>query len=916
MQKSFYFLQNNDTLKSPVSGNHSTVCGWSVSWLLILGLFLILLSSTVLFAEQVPIPTIQRVDSAGESVQTLDTVSSSVSTSIVWWASSEAIDPVQEAARFSETLGRFTSDQFEGGVRDEPGPLWQSVTVPGNLVDESVIADGTGSAWYRKVFFLPAGVTSPLALQLGEISDRDQVYLNGRLIGATGDWDSPLPQGYDQHRLYTIPDGLIRKGGANLLLIHVKGFFPYEIGVTGGTTGLGPAEQVWRNHYISNFIEVLLLVIYLTVGGYFFFLFLRRRADRENLYFALFVFGLVVYQFLRTQLKYEIGLDFFLMKRVEYLMLSTMGFTFYSFIRSYFELPRSTALKWYDRWMWIPALISLSQFLIVLISDDVLFWNLFNDKVFLPSLMFFYVTGYLGVVIYGVVIRERDARLMLGGLMVFLIAFVLDTLSHYSVLNWPRVMGYIFFFFVLSLALILANRFVRLHTEVEDLNRNLERKVAKRTEELNNTLTEVQALKVQQDGDYFLTSLLVRPLGGNFATSELASVDMVERQKKHFMFREREWEIGGDLNVAHDIQLRDRKYVVVLNGDAMGKSIQGAGGALVLGTVFKSLVNRTSHSAAVRNLFPEQWLKQSFLELQDTFVSFDGSMLVSVVIGLLDEESGLLYYLNAEHPWAVLYRKGKAEFIEEDLTLRKVGIDLEGLTDGELSVKLFEMDPGDVLIFGSDGRDDIVTGTDESGRRIINEDEKEFLRRVEEGNGQLADIEAALRRQGEFSDDFTLLRLGFRETAPYPERLNVLEVDARREKGKRAYKAGETAAALREFEAALELDDRDRESLRGAAMLSIREKDYERAADYCERYLDISPGDTSFLYYTSSVLRQLGRLETAADFGERCRLRDPAHMKNLVNLTQIYRATGNSDREAMILAKARAVDPSHPLLKA
>ncbi len=43
----------------------------------------------------------------------------------------------------------------------------------------------------------------------------------------------------------------------------------------------------------------------------------------------------------------------------------------------------------------------------------------------------------------------------------------------------------------------------------------LEEKVKERTHELQTTLKDVQALKAQQDGDYFLTTLLLKPLGVN-----------------------------------------------------------------------------------------------------------------------------------------------------------------------------------------------------------------------------------------------------------------------------------------------------------------------------------------------------------------------------------------------------------------
>lgn len=52
-----------------------------------------------------------------------------------------------------------------------------------------------------------------------------------------------------------------------------------------------------------------------------------------------------------------------------------------------------------------------------------------------------------------------------------------------------------------------------------------------------------------------------------------------------------------------------------MNGDAMGKSIQGAGGALVLGTVFNTILTRSSISLH-QNKKPEKWLEEAFLELQ------------------------------------------------------------------------------------------------------------------------------------------------------------------------------------------------------------------------------------------------------------------------------------------------------------
>ncbi|EMO03792.1 stage II sporulation protein E domain protein, partial [Leptospira interrogans serovar Icterohaemorrhagiae str. Verdun HP] len=192
--------------------------------------------------------------------------------------------------------------------------------------------------------------------------------------------------------------------------------------------------------------------------------------------------------------------------------------------------------------------------------------------------------------------------------------------------------------------------------------------------------------KIQQDGDYFLTSLILDPLNRNQVENDFIVLEGFSKQKKRFQFKQWKKEIGGDIIIADEICLKNRKCLVFVNGDAMGKSIQGASGALVLGVVFRSFISRTKTVSSYHSKPPELWLKECFLELQNIFESFDGSMLVSVVLGLVDLESGVLFFLNAEHPPTVLYRNGVATFIENKLELRKIGI--TGL-ESKMKVKTF-----------------------------------------------------------------------------------------------------------------------------------------------------------------------------------------------------------------------------------
>ncbi|HRP68892.1 MAG TPA: ABC transporter substrate-binding protein, partial [Turneriella sp.] len=104
----------------------------------------------------------------------------------------------------------------------------------------------------------------------------------------------------------------------------------------------------------------------------------------------------------------------------------------------------------------------------------------------------------------------------------------------------------------------------KLRVDLERSYRELEDKVVQRTSELSKTLDEVQRLKQIQDGDYFLTTLLLQPLGLNQVESEKFSVEVFSRQKKKFTFKKKTYEIGGDLNIAYTVALREKKYTFIL----------------------------------------------------------------------------------------------------------------------------------------------------------------------------------------------------------------------------------------------------------------------------------------------------------------------------------------------------------------
>ncbi len=291
------------------------------------------------------------------------------------------------------------------------------------------------------------------------------------------------------------------------------------------------------------------------------------------------------------------------------------------------------------------------------------------------------------------------------------------------------------------------------------IDRKYSKDLLRTIEKLNNlqtefevSLDEIKNLKRRQDGDYFLTSLLMRPLLKNFNKSDEVTTDFVIIQKKSFLFKDRHYQLGGDLCISGNLLFRGRRYTLFFNGDAMGKSVQGAGGALVMGTVLNSIIARSAGNDRSLDMEPEDWIRETYDEIQTLFLSFDGAMMVSGILGLVDDETGELLFINAEHPFLILYRDGKARFIDEELSLRKFG----SPSELEFSIHRFQLQEGDVLIAGSDGKDDLNLRPGEAVPEM-NQDYSMILGIVEKAKGNLRRMVKTIFSVGEITDDLSLM---------------------------------------------------------------------------------------------------------------------------------------------------------------
>lgn len=105
---------------------------------------------------------------------------------------------------------------------------WEMLRVPGAWEDQG-FHGYNGYAWYRKTFTTTIPNNVDLYLVMGYIDDVDEVYLNGELIGFSGEFPPAYQTAYKAYRVYPVPRSLLRRNGENVIAVRI-----YDALISGG----------------------------------------------------------------------------------------------------------------------------------------------------------------------------------------------------------------------------------------------------------------------------------------------------------------------------------------------------------------------------------------------------------------------------------------------------------------------------------------------------------------------------------------------------------------------------------------------------------------------------------------------------------------------------------------------------------
>ncbi|HNB99944.1 MAG TPA: 7TM diverse intracellular signaling domain-containing protein [Leptospiraceae bacterium] len=337
---------------------------------------------------------------------------------------------------------------------------WQAVEVPGNL--RLLDSSHRGVFWMRKSFELDAeNFTSALALTLGKIYDRDEVYLNGKIIGINGKSPDDIQQNevaYGRLRIYTIPAGLIRKG-TNVVAIKINSNFRAYAGIVSGPVGISTLESA-SSYLIQHAVDdVIFAAVYLFIGVFFIISFTKMKEMKEYLAFSIFIISFSILHFVRNEFRFEFANNFLVFKYIESALILNMPFFYIQFFQSFFKLSKIKYQNYY-------FLLNLGLSIVFLAIPNYVFWNNFINIWVINIIL---ILGYsLYVSIQKAKEKDRDAIIYSIALVYFIYSVLKEIFLEKGYIQGQSSIEASVLFYILLVTIALRLRFIVLKIKIQN----------------------------------------------------------------------------------------------------------------------------------------------------------------------------------------------------------------------------------------------------------------------------------------------------------------------------------------------------------------------------------------------------------------------------------------------------------------
>lgn len=361
---------------------------------------------------------------------------------------------------------------------------------------DQLLPEGRGFVWLQKTFEIPEELNNQeLGIYLGRISLADETFVNGAYVGGEGSFPPHEFSAWNTARFYMLPRELLGEG-ENVLSVKIwvdgEGSIvssPF-IGTVKAAKKAASREDLWNSKI--NLVFAFLMVI---ISAYHFMMYLKNRKEKENLIFALInilsAFYLSVFYY--GELPASIGTHFsFLI--FQKIFSSALPFVFPYLVASFIYSFTNTKENKYVKRIRLGFMIVPIVILMFAPNYQVLRSMRWTQILLIPPLLYIFF-----VLLRAILKKNKDAKVLLVGFLPLVITVMLDLVIHnlLKIYNFPYITSVGWQLVIVTLLFIMANRFANSRMQVEDLNKNLEKKVEERTSELSEANSRLSDANLQ-----------------------------------------------------------------------------------------------------------------------------------------------------------------------------------------------------------------------------------------------------------------------------------------------------------------------------------------------------------------------------------------------------------------------------------
>lgn len=583
--------------------------------------------------------------------------------------------------------GIFEGKNFlsPGGVYVRVPSYWKQYSINGRPISNH------GYATYRLKILLPE-YKRTLALKFLTAGSALTVYINGMLTARAG--IPGISKEAESARYYPqVVDFMPDSPDLNIV-IHLSNhaqnyaglWLPLNLGNSQGV------QEIYNWNIITQFF---LVGIFIIMGLYHLALFFLRPGEKLPVYFALYLMGTALF----ITVKMEVilahifpSLPLEIILKIEYLSLISAIISGFLFLWKSFPKENHPLF-----WKFVLGLFGVYGTLVLITTANI--YSLLG-----PMLQLLLVTGFLysGVALARAVIHRREGSVIMAvGFVTVIITGVTDIMTSLLITILPHIAPAGLLVLVFSQSLMLARRFTRAFSSVEelsadleaaniklkDMNLNLEKIVLSRTEELVSAMSELEAINEE----------VIRARDSLWGEMELAKkIQTILLPKKPAIpgydisvYMAPASEVGGDYYDV--IDAAGQTWLAI--GDVSGHGVPAGLIMMMVQTAIHVLLSKHPNAS------PSQLLTDINGTIYQNIQYLADDKYMTITVFSIDDKG--IFNFSGLHQDVMVYRSdtGEVELIRTD------GIWLGLMEDiGEnLDDKSLILAPGDVMLLYTDG---------------------------------------------------------------------------------------------------------------------------------------------------------------------------------------------------------------------